>query len=137
MPQFYLLSILANGFAGLLLAADYLGPKVAFFSEWKKLLENRAAKVTLGIVVGAIGVLKLIVSSPGETVPVVGDLLPALAGILLGAILLGESFRARVEQAGEKVDRVARAVIGYRVPIGITAMVIAALHFLFPQVLFL
>jgi hypothetical protein len=49
MPQFYLLSILANAFTGLLLAADYLGPKVTFFSEWKKLLENRVATITAGV----------------------------------------------------------------------------------------
>lgn len=137
MPQFYLLSVLANAFTGLLLSADYLGTKVAFFTEWRALLENRKAKVTLGIVTAAVGVLKLIVRSPGEYTAVIGDLLPAVAGILLGAILLGESFRGHVEKAGEKVDRVARAVIGYRVPIGIAAMIVAGLHFLFPQVLFL
>jgi hypothetical protein len=137
MPQFYLLSVLANAFTGLLLSADYLGRKVPFFAEWRKLLENRTAKITLGIVAAAVGVLKLIVRSPGEGVAVVGDLLPAVAGILLGAVLLGESFRGHVGKAGEKVDQVARAVIGYRVPIGIAAMVVAGLHFLFPQVLFL
>lgn len=137
MPQFYLLSIVVNAFTGLLLSAEYLGRKVAFFTEWRKLLENRTFKVTLGIVAAAIGVLKLIVRSPGESVAVVGDLLPAMAGILLGAILLVESFRGRVEKAGDKVDRVANAVIGYRVPIGIAAMVIAGLHFLLPQILFL
>jgi hypothetical protein len=137
MPQFYFLSIVANAFVGLLLAADYLGQKVPFFKEWRTLLENRTAKVSLGIAVAAIGVIKLIVPSPGESVAVVGDLLPALTGILLGAILLGESFRSRVEKAGAKVEQVARVVISYRVPIGIAAMIIAALHFLFPQVLFL
>ncbi len=137
MPQFYFLSIVVNAFVGLLLSADYLGQKVAFFAEWRKLLENRTAKIALGIVAAAVGVMKLITRSPGEGVAVVGDLLPAAAGILLGAILLGESFRGRVEQAGAKVEQVARAVIGYRVPIGITAMIVAGLHFLFPQVLFL
>jgi hypothetical protein len=37
MPQVYFLSIIANLLTGLLLAADYLGQKVAFFAEWRKL----------------------------------------------------------------------------------------------------
>jgi hypothetical protein len=68
---------------------------------------------------------------------VVGDLLPGLMGLVLGAVLLGQAFRSRVEKAGPKADQVARVVIGYQVPIGIAGMVVATLHFLFPQVLFL
>jgi hypothetical protein len=137
MPQVYFLSIIANLLTGLLLAADYLGQKVAFFAEWRKLLQNRTAEITLGIAVAVIGVIKLIVFSPGEHVAVVGDLLPGLMGLVLGAVLLGQAFRSRVEKAGPKADQVARVVIGYQVPIGIAGMVVATLHFLFPQVLFL
>ncbi len=137
MPQLYFLSVFANLVTGLLLAADYLGQKTAFFAEWKKLLENRVAEILFGLGAAAIGILKLIIFSPGETVAVVGDLVPALTGLVLGAVLLGQAFRARVEKAGQKAERVARAVIGYQVPIGIFGMVVAVVHFLFPQVLFL
>jgi hypothetical protein len=137
MPQFYFLSIVANAFAGLLLAADYLGQKVPFFAEWRKLLANRTFEITLGVAVASTGVLKLIILSPREYAPVVGDLLPALAGILLGAVLLGEVLFNRTGHGGEKVKRAARIAIGYRVPIGIAGLIVAALHFVVPGVLFL
>jgi hypothetical protein len=90
-----------------------------------------------------IGVLKLIFRSPGEGVIIVGDLLPAAAGIILGVILIGEAFRQhpKAEGAPEKVEKsvekVTEAIMPYRVPVGIAGAVVGLLHFIFPQILFL
>ncbi len=137
MAQFYLLSVLSNMVAGLTLAGDYLGEKIPFLASFKNLRANRPATVTIAIVTAIIGLIKLIVLSPGETVPVVGDLLPALTGIGLGGILLVEAFRQKVESQGESLKKISTAVLTYRVPVGIAGVVIALVHFLFPGVVIL
>lgn len=137
MAQFYLLSIVANVVAGLALSSDYLGKRVSFFTGFKMLRENRSAEITLGLVTAIFGVLKLIFKSPGEGVPVAGDLLPALAGIALGLILLGEAFRQKVEASSEAIEKASRTVLTYRVPVGIAGVAIALLHFFIPGVLIL
>lgn len=140
MPQFYLLSIFANILAGLTLAGDFLGDRITFLSSFKQLRENRNAQITIGAVTLIIGAIKLFLGSPGETVLIAGDLLPALTGIALGGILLAEAFRAEVEkQSGkmEKVKKISKAVLSYRVPVGIAGVVIALVHFLFPWIVIL
>jgi len=132
MAQFYFLSILSNIVAGLTLAGDYLGEKMPFLASFKNLRANRPATVTIGVVAIIIGIIKLIVLSPGESIPVVGDLLPALTGIAVGGILLVEAFRQRVESQGESLKKISAAVLTYRVPVGIAGVVIAVVHFLFP-----
>jgi hypothetical protein len=132
MPQLYLLSILANIVAGLTLAGDYLGERFAFLASFKNLRENRPAQIIVALFSVVVGLLKLIILSPGETVPVAGDLLPALAGIVVGGTLLIEAFRQKVASSGEKIEKLSKAVLSYRVPVGIAGVCIALLHFLFP-----
>ncbi len=137
MAQFYLLSIFANIVAGLTLAGDFLGGRFAFLSSFKSLRENRAAQVIIGAVTLVVGVIKLFVGSPGELVAVAGDLLPALGGIILGGVLLVEAFRTHIEKKGEKATTISKAVLSYRVPVGIAGVAIALVHFLFPGVVIL
>ncbi len=134
MAQFYLLSVLSNIIAGLTLAGDYLGEKIPFLASFKNLRANRPAGVIIALVTVVVGIIKLIVLSPGESIPVVGDILPALSGIILGAILLVESFRSTVESKGEQLKKISTTVLTYRVPVGIAGVVIGILHFLFPGV---
>lgn len=134
MAQFYLLLVLSNLIAGLTLAGDYLGEKFPFLASFKNLRANRPAQIVIAIITAIVGVIKLFVLSPGETIPVVGDLLPALSGIILGGILLAESFRTAVESKGEKLKKISAAVLTYRVPVGIAGVAVAILHFLFPGV---
>ncbi len=137
MAQFYLLSVLANLVAGLTLAGDYLGEKFQFLASFKNLRENKKAQTVIGIIAAAIGIIKLFILSPEETVPIIGDLLPALAGIVLGGILLIEAYRPHVEKRGKSVEKISKMVLTYRVPVGIAGVIIAILHFLFPGVVLL
>jgi hypothetical protein len=132
VAQFYLLSVVANIVAGLTLAGDWLSQKVSFLASFNTLRENRTAQTVLAIVTAVVGVVKLIVLSPGEHVPVVGDILPALAGVALGAIMLIEVHRLRVEGRSEPLERLSKTVLTYRVPVGIAGAVIGFLHFLVP-----
>lgn len=143
MPQFYLLTVVSTVVAGLALSSDYLKTKSEFFGSFRFLQKSRTIQIIAGLVTAAIGVLKLIFISPGEDVVVVGDLLPAAAGIILGIILIGEAFRQYPkegevrEKVGQSVEKVTKRIALYRIPVGIAGAVIGLLHFIFPGVLFL
>ena len=143
MPQFYLLSVVSTVVAGLALSSDYLGKKSDFFASFRFLRQKRSVQIAAGLVTAVIGVLKLIFRSPGENVVVVGDLLPAAIGIILGVILIGEAFRqhpaegAEQEKVEKSVEKVTQAIMPYRVPVGIAGAVVGLIHFLFPRILFL
>jgi len=146
MPQFYLLTVVSTVVAGLALSSDYLGTKSEFFGSFRFLRKNRSIQITAGLVTSVIGVLKLIFHSPGEQVVVAGDLLPAAVGIILGIILIGEAFRQHPKAEGgperlvrveKSVEKVTKAIMPYRVPVGIAGVVVGLLHFIFPGILFL
>ncbi len=127
-----MLSILSLLGAGLILSSDYLVERMEWLSGLKDLAQQRNIRIGVGIAAGVVGILKLIVRSPGETVPVAGDLLPALAGIALGGLLLVDTLRVPRDDEPVAVDKVTKAVMPYRTPIGIGGIVVAVVHFLLP-----
>ncbi len=137
MTQFYLLSVLGNLVAGLTLAGDYLGDRMKLLATFKNLRENRSGQMSVGLVALAVGVITLFVRAPGDTVPVIGDLLPSLAGIAMGLALLVEAFRQKVEDRGPQGEAISKAVLTYRVPAGIVGVAVALVHFLFPAAVLL
>ena len=137
MSQFYLLSILSILLSGFVLSGDYLGAKVPALGTFRAWLENRGAALTLGIVTAVIGFLKFFVRAPNDIVPVAGDLLPAIAGLAVGAALFFEALLRKPSTPERPVDRYAKAVLTYRIPLGIVCVAIALLHFLFPQAVIL
>ena len=142
MLQLYFLSILCTGLSGYIL---FTGE-----SEEKETIENSANAVgfsihnptfhlILGIVSAATGVLKLL--SPTENrIPIFGDLVPALAGIAAGFILVFGTYRRGVSSSHveeSKLDRLGDSLLRFRKVLGVGLLAIALLHFLFPQALFL
>lgn len=137
MGQFYLLSVVSLVVAGFALAADYLAERISVLRGFRKIRESRAAEAIVGTFATLAGILKLIFRSPGETTPVAGDLLPALAGIALGMVLLGEVFHQQIAAGGESLEKASRSVLTYRTPIGIAGVLIGLVHFVMPRVVIL
>jgi hypothetical protein len=137
MMQFYLLSVLANLVASLTLAGDYLGEKIPLLRAFKDIRGKRGEQLAIGVTALVVGIIKLFVLSPGEHIVILGDLLPAVTGIVIGAILLAEINQTKVEQAREPIRRISRTALTYRVPLGIAGIVVAFLHFLFPDMVIL
>ena len=134
MMQFYFLSIFANVLAGLTLMSDYFAERFKAFLPFKDLFAKKNVKTAIGISAFVIGFLKILL--PVQTV-VVGDLLPALAGLAMGAGLILGLLRERTKVSAETVDNLEKTVMTYRVPLGIAGLVVSALHFLLPRALFL
>ena len=105
----YLLSVLTTIAAGATLAADYLVDRVPILEPLRRFAASSRAKGTLGAIALVIGFVKLFWRAPGEVI-IVGDLLPAISGMLLGAMLMIDRFQERrlsegsVEQGG-RVDQ--------------------------------
>jgi hypothetical protein len=80
--------------------------------------------------------LKLLSSTRGD-IPVIGDIVPALVGLGGGFILIFEYYNTRSALNTEKSEKLALFVESNKRWMGFIVLASAALHFLFPGVLFL
>lgn len=151
--QLYFLSIATNLLAGVALAGDYLAPRFPGLRPLLEGLAGRTGRLTLGGITAAVGILKLLVVTPSESqqAAVVGDLVPALAGLVLGGSLVATALRSadQEERAADggadapvavtdgPVEKAAQLALGYRMPLGLVGGAAAVLHFLFPGALLL
>ncbi len=131
MAQFYLLSVLTLLVGGALAASDFLSDKMTSFSVLAVLAERRSLMLTVGILTAVVGVMKFFVRAPGDTVSVVGDFLPAIAGIATGVVILIGQTKTR-SVVGEPLPQPpARSLVDYRNPIGLAGALVGLLHFFF------
>jgi hypothetical protein len=136
MVQFYALSVFVNIIIGSLLCIDEKSETTSFCTRLKHVLEEKGVKFSLGIFSLIIGLFKILTPTSGD-IPVVGDLVPALSGIILGAVLLLEFFRAKSDVSSETISKIDRVVVQNRKYIGIAGIVAGVLHFLMPGVPFI
>jgi hypothetical protein len=130
MQQLYLLSVVLNLLGGLVL----LAPRVKD-ENVRSLAQRPAVHVTVGVLAFLAGVAKLILPAPMEEVMIVGDLLPALAGMALGVVMVGDVYASRSKAAAE--GSTPRKNLLLRIPIAVIAIAAAIAHFLFPATVIL
>lgn len=137
MIQIYLLSVLTNLLAGAVLSidGDEDGRRIASLLN-REVLTAPVFRLVLGFTTFLIGFFKFLSVTHGD-VPVVGDLIPAFSGVILGMILLVLYYRERADVSSPALDTVDRLFVSNRVMFGTGGVLIAVLHFLFPTVLFL
>lgn len=93
-------------------------------------------RLIIGILAVFVALMKILSVYAGD-IPVVGDLLPALAGVLGGAALLIEYFVSTTSDDSAVPDNVRAIFIDSRKYIGVICIVAGVLHFVFPKVLLL
>ena len=138
MIQLYFLSILLNGLIGFLLVFVDNDKESSIEISMKFPFASGGFRLVLGILAAITGILKLLSPVNGQ-IPILGDLLPALAGIAAGFVIIFGFYRensSRVDQESQ-LDRVGDAFLRYKKAAGILLIAIAVLHFLFPTALFL
>ena len=95
--------------------------------------------MVLGILSAVTGVLKLL-SPTMDGILILGDLVPAVAGIIAGLLMIFGIHRqgtpSDTESAGT-FDRLGTNLLRFRKFVGLVLIATALLHFLFPQALFL
>lgn len=149
MAQFYFLSILLNIIAGLILVygvnladrEDSPDEIEDDGSSFKKSINdfgiNSASfRLIVGVLCVFTAIMKIL-SVFRNDIPVVGDLVPALAGFLAAASILLEYFVSSASEDGVVSDQAQKFFIDSRKYIGYFCFVAAVLHFIFPQVILL
>jgi hypothetical protein len=138
MIQLYFLSILCNGLSGYILFTG--NENVPAEKGMRFSLNNPTFHLVLGILSAVTGVLKLL-SPTIDGIPILGDLIPAAAGITAGLILIFGMYRqdvsAPAESAGGTLERLGTKLMRFKKTIGLALIAVAVLHFLFPGALFL
>jgi hypothetical protein len=155
MIQFYFFSVLLNVLGGYALYSEGTPPRGSAFDGLRAFLRDPTARLVLGILAAVTGAFKLLAVVRGD-IPVVGDFLPALAGMAVGTtLILDSSGRAPAgsgsaaptgsatgdEGRGDPVPRrrggAELFLLANREAIGIAGMIAGLVHFLFPMVIFL
>ena len=137
MMQFYFLSVILNILSGIVLSSDRLGNRMAKAGALREFLtQHGSLKLGLSILTFLIGIFKLLSVTRGDVI-IVGDLLPALAGLLMGSILALEYYQERSSSEAADLGKFSGFLLNTRQTFGLAGIIIAILHFLFPGVLFL
>lgn len=136
MVQFYLLSVLMNLIAGYALVSFQTEPKGTKADGIREFFKDSTIRLVLGILCTTVGFFKLLTVMRGD-IPVVGDLLPSLAGLAAGFTLLLEFYKNNSNVTTTALERLDGIFVANRRIVGIASMVVGFAHFLFPNVLFL
>jgi len=137
MLQFYFLSILLNAITGyVLLFADREDLDPVSESRVPAIVRDDTFRLVLGILTAVTGFFKLLTAIRGD-IPVIGDLLPALAGLAGGFLLLYEYYKLRSTVEEETLPPLVQKIVESKRYVGAACLMAAAFHFLFPTILFL
>ena len=134
MIQLYFLSILFNGLTGYVLVAKETWENG---SDVKNLVfspHNETFRLVLGILTAVTGLLKLL-NPTGDSIPILGDLLPAISGVAAGIVLTFSYYKEHTQAVDSegKIEKIGNIFLHWKKGIGFTALASALLHFLFPQ----
>ena len=133
MLQFYFLSVLANLVGGVTLCSDWLGSRPAL-AHLSAALCSRYGRMITGLAALVAGFAKLFF--PVGTPIILGDLFPALVGMILGIALLFEVFKQEAyfpAERGDSSQKAERPAMAYRTALGVLGFAAAILHFFLPE----
>lgn len=136
MIQFYFLSVLLNIVGGYALLSYNSEDKGTKFDGVRNYLKDMTVRLVLGVLAVIVGFFKLLTVMRGD-IPIVGDFLPSIAGLATGFSLLLEFYRSNSNVTTETLEKMERIFTANRRIVGISAVAIGFIHFLFASVLFL
>jgi hypothetical protein len=141
MIQFYLVSVILNIVGGYSLCPDASARRGTSFDGVREFLCERTTRVVLGILTSVTGAFKLLTAMRGD-IPVIGDFLPATAGMTVGVTILIDVYGGRPSPTqGSSTPRAGgsaeRFLLRNKGVVGIAGIIAGIVHFLFPMVMFL
>ena len=136
MIQFYLLSVLLNITSGYALLVTDIPDKGNKLDGVRNYLKDLTVRLVLGVLSVIVGFFKLLTVMRGD-IPIIGDFLPAVAGLVSGFSLLLDFYRGNSNVTTETMEKMERIFMANRRIVGIGAMIVGFTHFLFASVLFL
>lgn len=137
MYQIYFLSILTNVIAGIALAFDRMDERMRLHAVFNpEMFRHSGFRLAMGVITFIVGFLKLLSVTPG-TPPVVGDLFPAVIGMLMGFALCFQYYQERAEVTSSTVVSLDRVFGRHSANLGMLGVLAGVLHFFLNRVLFL
>lgn len=132
--QLYALSVITLVLGGISAGFDALASRLRLDSFFQPdALVSPGFRIGFGIVSATVGLLRLFI--PGSEIAVIGNLLPALAGILLGATLVVQGYVSRSSVESDLVERLQTLLVANAGIVGPVSALLGATHFLFPRVI--
>jgi hypothetical protein len=137
MYQIYFLSILTNILAGIALGFDRMDERLRLHAVFNpELFHHAGFRLAIGLITFVVGFLKLLSVSEGD-VAVIGDLLPAVTGMLAGFALSFQYYRERAATKTGTVDSLDKVFGRHSSTLGMVALVAGVVHFFLNRVLIL
>jgi hypothetical protein len=136
MIQFYFLSVFFNAVIGFMLISDGDEPPGSIEKSVHLSIRDETLRLIFGVLALVTGLLKLLSAIEGD-LPILGDMIPSLLGLITGFILDFEYYRERSSLEPENTALIGQVLLKNKKIVGFTAIAVSALHFLFPKVLFL
>ncbi len=133
MVQFYFLSVVTTILAGFTLSMELLERKMPRLAALDNAFSGKLFRFILGICTLAFGFIKLLSTYQG-LLPVVGDLVPAAAGMIMGVMLIIDYYKSRSAVTSAAVETFDRIFVRRKSVIGIIGMAVGVLHFFMPSV---
>ena len=128
MFQVYFLSVLTNVLVGLFLVFEKKLDSYSYFTEKKNMIS-----IILGFGAFIIGIAKFFVVAQPDIV-IIGDLLPAVFGIVGGFCILLNYFLLYGKNEIILKPVVQKIFVDWKKTIGVLTLVVGILHFIIPQV---
>ena len=124
--QLYFLSVFCNLFAGLFLVLPR-DKEDSFFAE-----TNGVYRLVIAILTFLTGLLKFFFVVQPDII-ILGDFIPAVAGLIAGACLLIEYYNAHSSASLKMNEFFERLFIQWKKYIGYFSLAVCLIHFLFPN----
>jgi hypothetical protein len=137
MYQVYLLSIVTLILASVSLGFDRLEEHLKVGSFFNPVIfTSQTFRFGLGVVTLLVGFFQFLSVHPDDTI-ILGNLIPAAAGMVLGGTLVLGYYREKSNVESSFVDRLDRIFLQNAGNFAYLGLLIAVLHFFFHRVLFL
>lgn len=137
MIHLYVVSVITLCLAGTALASPLIDEKITFPKLLSRdMLERPNFRLIIGVLTFLGGFLQFLFV-PFADLAVIGNLFPALGGIIAGFSLMLLFYQSKATVISEGLEKVIQVFIGNRDVIGVLALVIALLHFLFAPAILL
>ena len=137
MYQVYLLSVLTLILSSIALGFDQLDERLhvgSFFSA--ATFKSPGFAFGLGVVTALVGLFQFLSVHPDDTI-ILGNLVPAAAGVVLGGTLMLAYYREKSTVESAFVNRLDAIFLQNSAGLAYLGLLVALLHFLFHRVLFL
>jgi len=134
--QLYLLTVLSTVLTGVALAVDFLAKRYEGIAGNINFTKNAGFRLILGVVAILVGFVNLFKTYEND-IAIIGDLLPSLAGLLGGILLISgyvSSHKADdSSESGGLAGKVERFSAPYLTIIGVSSVIIGILHAILPR----